>query len=90
MLKYTNSTLHKFENILKESGYTVRYERGNFKPGYCVLESKQVVVINKYYNLEARINAIAEIISELEISAADLSEKSVKFLQYIRSQNLVH
>mgnify|MGYP003331978469 CR=1 FL=1 len=39
------------EDILGESEYVVRYERGNFQSGWCLLESKRIVVLNKFLNL---------------------------------------
>ena len=37
-MKYTQSTLDKFEKIVQEAGYVIRYERGTFQSGYCILE----------------------------------------------------
>jgi hypothetical protein len=65
MAKFTPAFLKKLEDLLKEQGYEVRYEKGNFKSGYCVLEAKKVVVINKFSTLESRIQALIEIINHL-------------------------
>ena len=55
-MKLNQTTLDKLEDILGESEYVVRYERGNFQSGWCLLESRRIVVLNKFLNLEARIN----------------------------------
>jgi hypothetical protein len=68
MVKYTQAYLKKLEDLLKEGKYDVRYERGNFKSGYCILEDKRVVVINKFSTLESRIQALVEIIQGLSAS----------------------
>ena len=47
-MKYTQSTLDKLEDILGESEYVVRYERGTFQSGWCLLEARRVVVLNKF------------------------------------------
>ena len=65
MAKFTPAFLKKLEDLLKEQGYDVRYEKGNFKSGFCVLEEKKVVVINKFSTLESRIQALTEIIVAL-------------------------
>lgn len=65
MAKFTPAFLKKLEELLKEQGYDVRYEKGNFKSGFCVLEDKKVVVINKFSTLESRIQALTEIIVSL-------------------------
>ena len=43
-MKANQSTLDKIEDLFKALGYKVRYERGNFKPGSCVLLASKVVV----------------------------------------------
>ncbi|HRC32261.1 MAG TPA: hypothetical protein PK736_02325 [Bacteroidia bacterium] len=64
-MKYTQNFLKKVEDQLNESGYQVRYEKGNFKSGYCVLETKKVVVVNKFVTLENKINTLVEILNLL-------------------------
>ena len=76
MFKYTTTTLNKLETLFGEAGYIVRYEKGNFNAGYCILQDKKVVVINKYYTLEARINCLADIISQIAIDTTALSPAS--------------
>jgi hypothetical protein len=77
-MKYTQSTVNKLEDILGESGYTIRYERGTFQSGYCVLEQRKVVVVNKFLNMEGRINTLLELIPELPINYDLLTHESQK------------
>jgi hypothetical protein len=65
MAKFTPAYLKKLEELLKEQTYEVRYEKGNFRSNYCLLEAKRVVVINKFSTLESRIQALIEIITTL-------------------------
>jgi len=81
MFKYTSNTLKKIEDIYRVSGYIIRYEKGNFKAGYCILENRKVVVVNKYYDKEARINCLIEILPEIEIAEDMLSNDQRKFLE---------
>ena len=86
-LKYNASLLKKLEDIFREGGYTVRFERGNFQNGYCVLENRKVVVINKFHETEAKINSLIEIltnISDLEIK--NLSDESMQLFQQVRTE----
>jgi len=90
MFKYTQHTLDKIEELLNEAGYNIRYEKGNFKSGYCILEDKKVAVVNKFFSVEARINALIDIISEIELDETLLSEASKKILTQVlqtRSEN---
>jgi hypothetical protein len=88
MFKYTTTTLKKLEDLLKESGYMVRYERGNFVAGYCILESKKVIVINRYYETEARINNLIEIMGKIGVNEAELSESSRDFFNEAQLQSI--
>ncbi len=66
-MKYNQSTLSRLENILEEAGYVVRYERGSFQSGYCILEEKKVVVLNKFLNVEGRINTLIDLMPSTTI-----------------------
>ncbi len=78
MFKYNRTTLTKLETILKQHEYTVRYERGNFKSGYCIVENKNVAVINKFFDVEARINILIEILGTFEVDPEKLDEASLE------------
>jgi len=77
-MKYTQTTLDKLEAVVEEAGYVLRYERGTFQSGYCVLEDKKVVVLNKFLQTEGRINTMIDLIPQLEINTDLLSEDSKK------------
>lgn len=66
-MKFTQNTLEKLEKILTETGYIIRYERGSFQSGYCILETKKVVVLNKFLQLEGRIQTLFDLIPQLTI-----------------------
>lgn len=51
-MKFTQASLDKLENILSESEYIIRYERGTFQSGWCLLEQKKIVVLNKFLDTE--------------------------------------
>ena len=78
-MKYTQTTLDKIEKIVEESGYIVRYERGSFQSGYCILEQRKVVVLNKFLQLEGRINTLIDLIPQLQIDAESLTPDSRKW-----------
>ena len=88
MLTMTTHTLEKLELLLKSAGYRVRYERGNFKTGACLLQHNRMVVINKFSNLESRIQAMAELARELEIDQNLLDDKQTAFLHQLKQTKL--
>jgi hypothetical protein len=65
-MKYNQLTLNKIEKILEESGYVVRYERGTFQSGYCILEERKIVVLNKFLQTEGRISILIDLIPQLK------------------------
>jgi|LauGreDrversion4_2_1035121.scaffolds.fasta_scaffold00037_64 hypothetical protein len=87
-LTFTNHTLEKLEAILKSLDYRVRYEKGNFKTGACMLESSKVVVVNKFANLESKIQALVELIRELDIQDQLLDEKQKHLVHTLKQTSL--
>jgi len=77
-MKYTQTTLDKIEKIISEAGYVIRYERGTFQSGFCILEEKKVVVLNRFLQLEGRINTLIDLIPQLKIEAATLTPETKK------------
>lgn len=77
-MKYTQTSLDKLETVVEEAGYVIRYERGTFQSGYCVLEEKKVVVLNKFLQTEGRINTVIDLIPLLDINPELLSDESKK------------
>ncbi len=80
-MKYTVTTLEKIEKLLHETGYVTRYERGNFQSGYCILEEKKVLVLNKFLPLDGRINTLIDILPQLTIDPEILGPDSRKLLE---------
>lgn len=77
-MKYTQTTQDKIETVIEEAGYIVRYERGSFQSGFCILEDRKVVVLNKFLQLEGRINTLIDLIPQLKIDVASLTSESKK------------
>ena len=84
MFKYTPSVLEKLETLFDEMNYVVRYEKGNFKSGYCLIKDKRVLVINKYFNTESRINCFIELLPKINVDEALLTEQSLKLLKQLK------
>jgi hypothetical protein len=82
-VKYTKQFLTRLEDLFAETQYTLRYEKGSFKSGYCLLKEHHVAVVNKFFPLEGKINSLVDILTEVEIDTARLSEKNLKLYQDI-------
>jgi len=84
MARLTKGYLSKLEDLVSEGGFMVRYERGNFKSGYCILKENRLVLINNFLPLDGRINTMMDLALHLELEEEKLSDKSRKLLNEIR------
>ena len=88
MLKYTKHNLNKLEELFRELKITIRYEKGNFQSGYCIVAGKNMVIINKFFEVEARINTLLEILDQQSLAADALSPESAEWLERIKKAAL--
>ena len=86
-IKYSRHFLNKLEDVFSESDYILRYEKGNFKSGYCIINDTKVVVVNKFYSLEGKVNCLYEILKNIELDTEKLSPKNLNIYQELRKEN---
>lgn len=84
-MKYTQHNLDKIEKVAEESGYVIRYERGTFQSGYCILQERKVIVINKFFQTEGRMNALIDLMPQLDINFDALTHESQKVFDEVMS-----
>jgi hypothetical protein len=84
MIKYTNQFLTKLEDLIAESDYILRYEKGNFKAGYCLLKEQKIMIINKFFPTEGKINALFDILKIVVLDTSKFSEKSAKLYEELK------
>ena len=82
-IKLTKQFQKKLELLLESQDYKIRFEKGNFKSGYCIIRNNKVIIINKYFTVEGKINALIEIIESLKISPDTCSKEHVSTLKKI-------
>lgn len=75
-MKYNSYTQKKIEAIFEELGYVIRYEKGSFQSGYCIVENRNIVIINRFYDTEAKINCLIDILSKIEVKDVILQKKT--------------
>ena len=85
--KDTANTLKKLEQLYEEARFIIRYEKGNFASGYCILEERRVVVINRFLNVEGRINALIEILPSIQVKEEELSGEMLKWYHQLQDQS---
>ena len=88
--KYTANTLKKLEELFEEARYIIRFEKGNFNSGYCILEDRRIVVINKFLNVEGRINALVEILPSIRVNEDELSGEMLKWYKQFQDSSALN
>lgn len=89
MFKYTRHSLKKLETLFEEIDFTVRYEKGSFNSGYAIVEDRNIIVINKFYDVEGRINVLLDIMGQTEVPMEALSEQSLKLYKQLEKDALI-
>jgi hypothetical protein len=85
-MKTSQAHLDKLQQILSDSEYTIRYERGTFQSGWCLLEQKRIVVLNKFLDTEGRIHTLLDLIPQVQIEFDKLTLESQKLYTSIISK----
>jgi len=88
MIKFTQTSYDRLQELLTLAGYTIRHEKGNFKSGSCVIESGKLVVLNKFAPIEARITFLIDALQHMSIDESLLDERRLSFLNEVRKFNL--
>lgn len=87
-LTLTQHTLEKLESLAKALGYKVRYEKGNFKTGACILEMNRVLIVNKFSSLESKIGSLANLLQNTEAEEGLLDDKQKSFFYQLKQMNI--
>ena len=85
-IRYSKHFLNKLEDVFSESDYILRYEKGNFKSGYCIINDTKVVVVNKFYSLEGKVNCLLEILKSIVLDTQNLNPKNLKLYKDLREE----
>lgn len=88
MLAFTQHSLEKLESLYKSLGYRLRYEKGNFKTGACMLQNSRVIVVNKFSNLESKIISLSDLLKQINADEALLDDKQKQLLYALKQTEL--
>ncbi|MDR3008668.1 MAG: hypothetical protein LBV59_12085 [Sphingobacterium sp.] len=67
----------------------MRYEKGSFRTGACMLQTTKVVVVNKFSNLEIKIQSLWNILLDIEIDSEAISEKLLPLYEEVLKSKIV-
>ena len=86
-MKFTSAKKKKIERIFEELGYSIRYEKGRFNSGHCVVHEDKMVIVNRFFDTEGRARVLFDILLSLSnLNENRLSAESQKFFNSLVSQ----
>lgn len=75
--------LKKLESIVQAAGYQLRYEKGKFSSGSCVLQEQKIILVNKFFNPEDRASILIDLITDTGIST-NLDKETNQWFQQLK------
>jgi hypothetical protein len=83
----------EFEDIIQDlkalaaqMGAEIRFEKGDFKGGYCLLKENKVIVINKMANLQRKVMILSMALKELGIDQLYLTPRMREIIDEMSEQ----
>ena len=67
--------IQDLKGLAAQLGAEVRFEKGDFKGGYCLLKDNKVIVINKMANLQRKVMILCMALKELGIDQIYLTPR---------------
>ena len=59
--------LSELEELARNCGIAIRYEKGDFDGGFCVLKAERMIVVNKRLTTPRRTSVLAKGLAEVGI-----------------------
>ena len=59
--------IQELKGLASQLGADVRFEKGDFKGGYCLLRDSKVIVINKMTNHQRKVMILSKALKDLGI-----------------------
>lgn len=78
--KELEDLLNDLKSLATQMGAKVRFEKGDFKGGYCILKENKVIVLNKISNLQRKVITLAAALKELGLEVVYISPKLREFI----------
>jgi hypothetical protein len=73
--KEFEAIIEDLKSVASQLGAEVRFEKGDFKGGYCILKDSKVVVINKMTNLQRKVIVLSMALKELGVDKIYLTPR---------------
>lgn len=67
--------IQDLRSVASQLGATVRFEKGDFNGGYCLIKENKVIVINKNANLQRKAIILSDALKELGVDEIYLNPR---------------
>ena len=61
--------LQELRDVCEQTGFTVRFERGDFSGGACILKEQRLLVVNKRFTIDRKLSTIARALKEIGVDS---------------------
>jgi len=85
--KEFEDTLQDLKLLAAQLGAKVRFEKGDFKGGYCILHDSKVIIVNKMTTLQRKVMILSAAIKELGIDKIYLAPKIREIIDEMAETN---
>lgn len=73
--------VQELKSVADQLGAEVRFEKGDFKGGYCILKDSKVIVINKMTNLQRKVIVLSMALKELGVDKIYLTPRMREIIE---------
>ena len=81
--KEFETILQDLKQIAQELGAKVRFERGDFKGGYCIVKEDKTIVINKISTLQKKVMILTSALKDLGVDEKYLPPRIREIIEEI-------
>ena len=73
--------LRELEELADRSGIAIRYEKGDFDGGYCILKTERLIIVNKKLAPGKRASVVAQAVAEVGVDELYLKPAVRQFIE---------
>ncbi|HAV23599.1 MAG TPA: hypothetical protein DCX46_08930 [Bacteroidetes bacterium] len=73
--------LRELEELASRSGIGIRFEKGDFDGGYCILKEERLIVVNKKLAPARKASVVAQAIAEVGVDEVYLKPAVREFIE---------
>jgi hypothetical protein len=76
-----NQLIVELEELARQFGILIRYEKGDFEGGYCILKDQKVLVVNKRIHEARKASVLAQALAEYGIETTSIKTNLREYIQ---------